>query len=71
MGYMGHPTLQGLTPGFDRLAAEGAAFTRCYSVNPLCMPARNAIHSSQTRAGAPNCFVHGVGQSVDAENLPL
>ena len=45
MGYMGHPTLQGLTPGFDRLAAEGAAFTRCYSVNPLCMPARHAIHT--------------------------
>jgi len=45
MGYMGHPTLQGLTPGFDRLAAKGAAFARCYSVNPLCMPARHAIHS--------------------------
>ena len=45
MGYMDHPTMRGLTPGFDQLAAEGAAFTRCYSVNPLCMPARNAIHT--------------------------
>ena len=45
MGYMDHPTMRGLTPNFDRLATEGAAFTRCYSVNPLCMPARNAIHT--------------------------
>ena len=45
MGYMGNPAMQGLTPGFDRLAADGAAFTRCYSVNPLCMPARHAIQS--------------------------
>lgn len=45
MGYMDHPTMRALTPNFDRLAAEGAVFTRCYSVNPLCMPARNAIHT--------------------------
>ena len=45
MGYMDHPTMRGLTPSFDRLATEGTAFTRCYSVNPLCMPARNAIHT--------------------------
>ena len=45
MGYMGQPTMRGLTPHFDRLASEGAAFTRCYSVNPLCMPARNAVHT--------------------------
>jgi arylsulfatase len=45
MGYMGHPALQGLTPHFDRLAREGTAFTHCYSPNPLCMPARNAIHT--------------------------
>jgi choline-sulfatase len=45
MGYMGHPTMQGLTPNLDRLAGEGAVFTRCFSANPLCMPARNALHT--------------------------
>ena len=45
MGYAGHPLMTGLTPSFDGLAAEGAVFTRCYSPNPLCMPARNAIHT--------------------------
>jgi arylsulfatase len=43
MGYMDHPVLQ--TPNFDRLAKQGAVFTHCYSPNPLCMPARNAIHT--------------------------
>ncbi|MBM3189044.1 MAG: hypothetical protein FJZ90_10025 [Chloroflexi bacterium] len=45
MGYMDHPLMASLTPNLDRLAAEGAVFTRCYSPNPLCMPARNAIHT--------------------------
>jgi len=43
MGYMDHPVLR--TPNFDRLANRGAIFTHCYSPNPLCMPARNAIHT--------------------------
>jgi arylsulfatase len=45
MGYMDHPVLSTCTPNFDGLAAEGAVFTHCYSPNPLCMPARNAIHT--------------------------
>ena len=45
MGYMDHPVLGTCTPNFDRLALEGAVFTHCYSPNPLCMPARNAIHA--------------------------
>jgi choline-sulfatase len=44
-GYMDNPLLAGLTPNLDRLAGEGAAFAHCYSPNPLCMPARNAIHT--------------------------
>ena len=43
MGYMGCPALR--TPNLDRLAGEGAIFTQCYSPNPLCMPARNALHT--------------------------
>jgi len=45
MGYMDHPVLAGLTPNFDRLAREGVVFTNAYSPNPLCMPARSAIHT--------------------------
>ena len=45
MGYMDHPVMAGLTPNFDRLAREGTVFIQCYSPNPLCMPARNAIHT--------------------------
>lgn len=42
-GYMGQPALA--TPNLDRLAARGVAFTRCYSANPVCMPARCSIHN--------------------------
>ena len=45
VGYAGHPLMESLTPNLDRLAREGAVFSRCYSPNPLCMPARSAIHS--------------------------
>jgi len=43
MGYMGCPALR--TPNLDRLAGEGVIFTQCYTPNPLCMPARNALHT--------------------------
>ena len=29
-----------VTPGFDRLAAEGVVFERCYTSSPECVPAR-------------------------------
>jgi len=45
VGYMDHPLMTGLTPNLDRLAGEGAVFAHCFSPNPLCMPARNAIHT--------------------------
>ena len=31
------------TPNLDRLAAEGARFGRCYTVNPICSPARASL----------------------------
>ncbi len=31
------------TPNLDRLAARGTAFTRAYSANPVCMPARHDL----------------------------
>jgi len=43
VGYMDPPV--SLTPNLDRLAAAGVTFPRCYSPNPVCMPARCSIHT--------------------------
>ncbi len=37
-GAYGHPLVQ--TPNLDRLAADGTAFTACYTQHPVCTPAR-------------------------------
>ncbi len=35
------------TPNLDQLAAEGVRFTRCYTTNPVCMPARASWFTGQ------------------------
>jgi choline-sulfatase len=35
------------TPAMDSLAQNGVLFTRAYTTNPLCMPARNAIFTGR------------------------
>jgi choline-sulfatase len=35
------------TPAMDALAARGTSFTRAYTPNPLCMPARNSIFTGR------------------------
>jgi arylsulfatase A-like enzyme len=35
------------TPAMDSLAAQGTVFTRAYTPNPLCMPARNSIFTGR------------------------
>ena len=35
------------TPAMDSLAASGALFSKAYSPNPLCMPARNSIFTGR------------------------
>jgi len=35
------------TPAMDGLAAQGTVFTRAYTPNPLCMPARNSIFTGR------------------------
>ena len=51
LGCYGHPYVR--TPNLDRLAAEGVRFERCWTNNPLCIPARVALmtdlYSRQTR----------------------
>lgn len=39
--HAGDPNVR--TPHFDRLAAEGARFQRCYAANPVCTPNRSCI----------------------------
>lgn len=36
------------TPHFDRLAAEGVSFTRAFSSNPVCAPARATLATGLT-----------------------
>ncbi|MEM6391215.1 MAG: sulfatase-like hydrolase/transferase [Planctomycetota bacterium] len=52
LGCTGHPTVH--TPHLDRLAQNGALFTRHFTANPVCMPSR-----ASTLTG---CYpsVHGV-----------
>lgn len=45
IGANGHPFIQ--TPNLDRLAAEGANFTRAYTPIPLCTPARTSLLTGQ------------------------
>jgi arylsulfatase A-like enzyme len=35
------------TPALDRLAARGTYFSKAYTPNPLCMPARNSIFTGR------------------------
>ena len=50
-GCYGHKTVR--TPNIDRLANEGARFTRAYCVSPICSPTRSAIYTGR--------FVHEIG----------
>ena len=40
-GCYGHPICR--TPALDRLAAQGVRFDRCFTQNPVCMPARASL----------------------------
>ena len=41
LGSAGHPIIK--TPNLDRLAAEGARFTRAYCAQPICAPTRQTM----------------------------
>lgn len=45
LGCAGSPVAK--TPHLDQLAAEGVRFTRCYTTNPVCMPARASYVTGQ------------------------
>jgi arylsulfatase A-like enzyme len=50
------------TPNLDRLAAEGARFTRMYAANPVCTPNRSCILTSR--------FAHQHGMTHNNLMLP-
>lgn len=52
LGFAGHPVVK--TPYLDALAASGVVFGRCYSNQPLCMPARATLFTGLPPRG------HGV-----------
>ncbi|OPZ28334.1 MAG: Arylsulfatase [Lentisphaerae bacterium ADurb.BinA184] len=47
------------TPHLDRLAAEGVRFERCYTTNPVCMPARASWFTGQYPSHH-GCWQNGV-----------
>jgi len=49
LGYAGHPLVR--TPNLDRLAANGMTFSRIYTSQPLCMPARATMFTGLTPRG--------------------
>jgi len=51
MGHTGDPNVQ--TPWMDRLAAEGASFTRAYANCPICTPSRGTIFSGRHAHAGP------------------
>jgi arylsulfatase len=44
-GFIGHPSIK--TPNLDRLAREGAYFTRSYCTSPVCAPSRASFLTGQ------------------------
>ena len=58
LGCYGHPLTH--TPNADRLAAEGARFTHCFTTAPVCSAARSAWNTGvyQTTIGAHNHRSH-------------
>ena len=52
MGCAGHPMVK--TPNLDRLAQQGVRFHSCYTVSPVCSPARASAFSGR------HAHVHGV-----------
>ena len=43
IGALGSPWMK--TPNLDRMAAEGTAFTDCFTTSPLCVSARASLFS--------------------------
>src|SRR5262245_1901054 len=49
IGALGNPHVR--TPNFDRLAAEGVAFTHAYCQSPICTPSRASFLTGRYPSG--------------------
>jgi choline-sulfatase len=60
------------TPALDSLAARGTFFTRAYTPNPLCMPARNSIFTGRYphETGITDNTEMSTGYALDAAEYP-
>lgn len=70
LGCAGHPTLK--TPNFDRLAARGVRFTRCYTQSPICGAARMSFYTGRyvsSHGAAWNDFPLRVGERTMGDHL--
>jgi arylsulfatase A-like enzyme len=65
-GAGGHPYLK--TPNIDRLAHEGASFTRAFHATPLCSPNRACILTGQYTAR--HCIYNNEDRSLLSHLLP-
>lgn len=65
-GAGGHPYLK--TPNIDRLAREGATFTRAFHATPLCSPNRACILTGQYTAR--HCVYNNEDRSLLSHILP-
>ena len=60
LGYRNHPLVR--TPNLDKLAAEGAHFTRAYCNSPVCIPSRMSFLTGK--------YVHELGVWLNGVKLP-
>ncbi len=56
------------TPNLDRLAAEGVRFDRCFTANPVCMPARASWFTGQYPSHH-GCWQNGVPLDPDSDMI--
>lgn len=65
-GVAGNPL--GLTPTFDRLAAEGTYVANAFTPQPVCGPARACLQSGRY-ATATGCVTNGIAMPTNCDTL--
>ncbi len=57
-----------VTPNMDRMAAQGVRFEHAYTCQPLCGPARAAVHTGRY-ATETGCFRNGIALPLDEKTI--
>lgn len=71
LGCYGHPVIR--TPNLDRMAAEGALLTHCYSASPVCSPSRAGLFTGRNpnRLGIRDWIPQNSGVYLKTEETTL